>query len=469
MSSYIDIPIVTDPDDLAGQAFDGLQARVPGWLPNDANFETIFIETLSLIASVVATKASGEPTSIFRWFGPLAGIQPIDASPATVASTWTARDDQGYSIPAGAVVGIRAAGDDLIPFAVLNPVDIPAGETATDDGAVTLVAVSPGAAGSGLGTIGGSVELIDPLDWVTSVVQTAVTTGGVDAEPDVDFQNRLRAELQLQSPRPILPPDFAALARTVAGVYRVVAIDGYNPGDDTFDNPRMVTVAAMDADGNAIGSVVKSAVGAYLEGLREVNFIVNVMDPTVTEIVVTFRVAVADGFDPSTVVSNAAAAVTSALSAKNWGVPPSGDPTAWSDSDTVRYLDLAHVILRTPGVLFIDLLALNEHTAAGTFTVTIASPAVFTLTAHGLSVGDEVILETTGSLPTGLAADVVYYVQAVVDADTFKLAATPGGSAIDTTGSQSGTHSLYRTGTADVTLSGPAALPHPYRVTGSHT
>lgn len=468
MSSYITPPFATNPDDLAALFFDHLQANVPGWQPNDGNFETITGEGMALIASVLAFLASGQPTSIFRWFGPLAGIPPVDASPASVTTTWTVRDNLGYTIPAGTVVSISAAGDERIPFKVLNPVEIPAGDTATGAGAVTIVAVTPGAAGSGLGTVGGTVELVDPLDWVTSIVQTNVTTGGVDAESDVDYLGRLRAQLQLQTPRPIRPPDFAALGRTVAGVYRVVAIDGYNPGDATYNNPRMVTVAGMDANGNILDSTHKTALVNYLESLREANFIVNALDPTSTQIDVAYQIGVADGYDADTVVTNVNAALTAFLSAVNWGAPPSGDPRIWIDTTELRYLDLAHAVLRTPGVAYIVWLGFHTHVAARTFTVTVASPAVFTLTGHGLAVGDEVFLTTTGALPTGLAANTPYWVQAVVDADTFKLAATDGGAAINTTGSQSGTHSLHVIGTADVSLPGPAALPHANTITGSH-
>jgi microcystin-dependent protein len=79
----------------------------------------------------------------------------------------------------------------------------------------------------------------------------------------------------------------------------------------------------------------------------------------------------------------------------------------------------------------------------GTFTVTIASPAVVTRTAHGLQTGDAVYLTTTGALPTGLSANTKYWVTRV-DANSFKLATTLANALastnINTSGSQSGTH-----------------------------
>lgn len=84
----------------------------------------------------------------------------------------------------------------------------------------------------------------------------------------------------------------------------------------------------------------------------------------------------------------------------------------------------------------------NISTYNATVTITIASPAVLTSNGHGLLVGDRVILTTTGSLPTGLTSGTTYYVSAVLTSDTFKVSATLGGADINTSGSQSGTHTL---------------------------
>jgi hypothetical protein len=72
-----------------------------------------------------------------------------------------------------------------------------------------------------------------------------------------------------------------------------------------------------------------------------------------------------------------------------------------------------------------------------------ASPAVLTKTAHGLSVGDAIVLSTTGALPTGLTAGTVYYViSAGFGANAFEVSTTPGGSAVNTSSAGSGTHSF---------------------------
>ena len=81
------------------------------------------------------------------------------------------------------------------------------------------------------------------------------------------------------------------------------------------------------------------------------------------------------------------------------------------------------------------------------FTVTIASPAVFTKTGHGLVAGDRITLSSTGVLPTGLSDSTVYYIIAAgLTADAFQVSLTSGGAAVNTSGTQSGTHTYTSIG-----------------------
>lgn len=76
-----------------------------------------------------------------------------------------------------------------------------------------------------------------------------------------------------------------------------------------------------------------------------------------------------------------------------------------------------------------------------TFTVTIASPAVFTVgSTTNFYAGMPIAFTTTGALPTGLTAGTTYYISTVVSSTTFRVSATLGGSDVNTSGSQSGTH-----------------------------
>ena len=72
-------------------------------------------------------------------------------------------------------------------------------------------------------------------------------------------------------------------------------------------------------------------------------------------------------------------------------------------------------------------------------TITLATPGVVTWNSHGLSANDPVKFSTTGALPTGLNAGTIYYVVgASITTNTFQLSATAGGTAIATSGAQSG-------------------------------
>jgi hypothetical protein len=66
---------------------------------------------------------------------------------------------------------------------------------------------------------------------------------------------------------------------------------------------------------------------------------------------------------------------------------------------------------------------------------------VFTSAAHGWSSGQAVRFRTTGTLPTGITTTTTVYIRDVT-ADDFKVAATPGGTAIALSGTQSGTHEV---------------------------
>lgn len=89
----------------------------------------------------------------------------------------------------------------------------------------------------------------------------------------------------------------------------------------------------------------------------------------------------------------------------------------------------------------------NSQTGSSTAVTFTADSATDTLTAtaHGLSNGEVVLVQSTGTLPGGLSASTRYYVinQAT---NTFQLSATSGGSAIDITSNGTGTLSFTRGG-----------------------
>jgi hypothetical protein len=95
--------------------------------------------------------------------------------------------------------------------------------------------------------------------------------------------------------------------------------------------------------------------------------------------------------------------------------------------------------IRKNGVQFATL----TFAASGvTVTVSIAAPGVITDTAHGLIAGQPVVFSTTGALPDGISAGTTYYVLNPTT-NTYQLSLLPGGTAVNTAGSQSGAHKRF--------------------------
>lgn len=111
------------------------------------------------------------------------------------------------------------------------------------------------------------------------------------------------------------------------------------------------------------------------------------------------------------------------------------------------------------GKLVMDQLiyCVNSYSTA-TITITIATPAVVTWTAHGFVSGQQVQINTSGTLPTGLINGYVYWIT-VIDADTFKVsdsfANAQAGTFVNTSGSQSGVHTAIN---ASITLCNNLAI-----------
>jgi hypothetical protein len=99
----------------------------------------------------------------------------------------------------------------------------------------------------------------------------------------------------------------------------------------------------------------------------------------------------------------------------------------------------------------------NQTVTGLSLTVTIASPAVFTL-GGSLPDGTAIQIQTTGALPTGLLPYTTYYVKNSSGV-TCNLSATYGGASINTSGTQSGTHRVSARGVNVNQLAGASAVP----------
>jgi hypothetical protein len=116
--------------------------------------------------------------------------------------------------------------------------------------------------------------------------------------------------------------------------------------------------------------------------------------------------------------------------------------TAGTGTHRYNIFGLTRTVLRE-NYNYIDLTVYNpgDFVTSGTVvTISIASPAVVTWNSHGFTGGEVIKFTTTGTLPTGLSPLTRYFVlSAGIGLNSFRISAEPGGTPVDTTGSQSGT------------------------------
>lgn len=443
------------PDTFSTLAFDSLVANVPGYDPTEGKIEARLIEATALMASELSVLIGAVPSAIFRYFGnSILELQSIDATFATVTGTVTMKDTLGYTMPAGTAFGLRATGDVLHPFVSISDLTVPPG---TAIGTVAFQAVDLGAQGSGLS---GTMESVDAVAYVTSVVTTGISTGGVDAESDLDYQDRLRDELTTLADRLILPRDAEVFSRRIAGVDRALCIDLLDPDLGTTNNARTMTVYLRDVAGEPVSTLTKLAVTADLAAKREVNFVVFVRDATYSTVSVAWSAVTQAGFSTADVVAAGNAALALYLNPAEWGGPAQGRIKEWTNVTKVRYLELAAVLDRVEGLNYITSLGFGISRAV----TAAAATDLFTATAHGFTAGQSVAFgPLTGG--AGIVANVVYYARDIT-ANTFKVSATNGGVAIDIT-SDLTTGTVAGLSTADVTLPGFAPLPRAGSVVGA--
>lgn len=389
--------ISTDPAELEEIAFEYLGEQFRGWEPADGDLTTWLIRAHARMVAEERDVAADVPfEQILRPFGEkIHGVTPRVARPAEVKAVVTLRDGKGYTIPAGTEVLVRTSGDDGVTMAVTEDVTVPAprqGERGVTTADVTLRAIAgrEGTAGNGLRKGVNDVVPIRPLEFIASIelVEREVSSGGSDAETDEQYLQRLVDELALTSPVPILPDDFAQLARqTHESVGRALALNTYDPGTGTYGHERTVTVVVATAAGEPVPEDARRGVQARLEAMRELNWRCPVIDPTYTRIDVTFEATAWPGENPATVTDAALAALRFALSPANWGTGPgAGANPGWHDDPTVRYLEVAQVLNEVPGLRYVDSLQIGlQSRALGTADIELTGPGALPRPGTGIN------------------------------------------------------------------------------------
>jgi len=352
VSNFVEAVVDNDPQALEAQIMEVIEAQFEDLEWPEGALETWLVKAFARLASVNRQQAAQISKDAFKRFGEsIVGVPPITPASAAVASTWTMADAAGYTIPAGTLVSIAAAGDEAFGFRTVGDVTVAPGDTATAAGEVVLLAVEPGEAANGLSA---DPVLSDSLNFVDSIALNGVTANGADAEDEDAYLTRLTEQLQLLSLSLIVPRDFEIDARAVPGVFRAVCIPGYNGATKEADQPLCVSVAAIDENGAKLEAPAKAVLLAR-QAAKVPSGVENfVIDPDYTGIDVALKHTTFAGYDPAVVSATAKAALTAYLASANWGLPVGfGDPgnsAGWELLDAVYRNELIAIADRVPGL-----------------------------------------------------------------------------------------------------------------------
>lgn len=369
------VDIDTDARVIAERVYDRMAERIPGWIAADSELTTIIIDEFSTVAAEIRQEALNVPEAIFVTYGEeVLGIPIRPPEPAIGLAMFTAVDDLGYTVDASVQFTLAATGDELHVFEVIAAATIPPGERFVSG--VQIRAVEDGDAGNSLS---GPGDPVDPLLWVEAIDVPAPTRNGSNGQTNDEYLSELIGLLRVIALRPVLPWDFAILALRIEGVARAVAMDGYRPSDRTWGHIRTITLVLTDVEGNPCSDLVKQVVRDTLEALREVNWLVYVIDAQYVPVDIEYEVTAFAEQNPEVVTELCDNAIHDALSPANFRlgvtspsiaageviVPP--EAGASPGRQTLRVNDFIGLLDRQRGVDWVDRVTIN---GGGDFVLT---------------------------------------------------------------------------------------------------
>ena len=151
---------------------------------------------------------------------------------------------------------------------------------------------------------------------------------------------------------------FAAPQFLIGSVVPTMAL--YSPGPTLnqpgkiYNQERTVTVAAVQSSGKPLSPATATALEAYLESQREVNFIVNVIPPTYTSIDVIWTATCYSNYDPSVVEVAIEQTIQTYLNPQTWALGKSTPPYWDPSQNSIWYLTVVTLIGETPGVQHLE-------------------------------------------------------------------------------------------------------------------
>ncbi|WP_217913249.1 baseplate J/gp47 family protein [Miltoncostaea marina] len=366
--AYLDPEVVSDEVTVAEAILTRIADQIPGWEPSEGHVETAVAEAMAMVAATIAALLKDEARDVYTGFAAnILGIARRPEGVASASSDWSMTDDAGYLIPDGTHVYMRRPDGEMVAFASVGDVTVPAGQTSA--AGVPLVALEAGPQANGLV---GAAEAFDQVVGVASVTLTTVASGGADAETIEAFAERAADRARRLRAIPITVDDFAAMTLDHEAVARAMAVNLLDPaappapGDDPASGGH-VTVFPVDVAGLPLSPADAAEVAAMLTGPeRPLNVIVHVEEPTYTtvDVAITFRLE--PGVDGPAMEAAVAAAISDYLSPATWALDEAA-PGRWRPPDdaarVIRHFDIAHVADSLAGVAGVVTCTVNGGTS----------------------------------------------------------------------------------------------------------
>lgn len=380
MPDYVRYPIDFDPDAKRQEWVERLQEYWPNFEPAEGSLAWRAASSIIEIIAEGLEIASYIPDEIVRWLGAnIFNLPSYTGIAATASTKWTMIDGVGHeTIPTGTLLSIGG-----VFFQTTQDLVIPPGPTLLEH--VPIEALVEGTGGNDLGAADDEISLETPYDFVLTVQLEGATANGQDQELLADYLTRFRTRLTLMSPRVITTQNLVTMAQTIPGVTRAVALKGYNPDDETFDNAGHAAVALHGADGLGVSPTIKTAVSDAIVGPGEriVNQTLHIADPTWTPVDVTADVTAEPGADAAEVEAAAIAALQQLFDPRTWGRPTQGEAQAWNRKTDVNIFDVAGALDRVIGLDTADSIAIGLDGGAQNDDLNHALPGVFPLPLAG--------------------------------------------------------------------------------------
>lgn len=408
-ATYQPLVLSDDPDDgdtLAQAALQRLSDLLGGqWVPNVNAPEVAAVAVCAYLCADLRTLTRDTGQTLYEgWGQSFLEIGRIVATAAQITTTWTAADTNGHVVPAGTQVAWSGGGNTAdYTFSLFADLTIPAGSDSVTG--VVLSADTPGAAANAVPA--GPLDLLQSFPFLQSVSATTAAAGGVDAETDTAYVNRLAVETRTLGRQAVLPQDFAVIATETPTVARALAVNEWDATTGATDVEKCITTVPVTADGLPVSNDAAAAVAAALEARREVNFLARVAAPAYAQLQITVGVTAVAGADTADVQAAVTAVIEAFISPATWAGGADLPPT-WRNETTLLPLDLAALAGTVDGVRHVT-------------SVAVIGPGGTTSTAAAVDI-------TAGQDTSGLPGDAPW--QAILPAGTYTNAAWPSPSTI---------------------------------------